>query len=151
MKYALLLLISISLSCKTNSTKKSSATTFDWMIGTWIRTNEEPGKQTYEIWNKVSSDHYKGRAFTMVQKDTVWSEKVDLMRSSDQWNFAVLGKGEVKPTIFKLNLIQGTRFRCENPQNEFPKIIEYFKRDQNLGARISGGGPTIDFQFKPAK
>lgn len=52
-----------------------------------------------------------------------------------------------KPTLFKFTNQTDTSFICENPRNEFPKKITYFKEKQQLKAMVSSGDFKINFVF----
>ena len=123
---------------------------FDWLLGTWKRTNEAEGRQTYEHWKKVNDTELKGRGYTLVAADTVWQESIGLIKSNDIWNFEVSQQDSNTPTIFKVTKIEMTSFTCENPDNEFPKKIRYTKVERGLNAVISGDGKVILFQFAKA-
>lgn len=137
--------------CRNNQPQNStnhSELSFDWLTGHWHRINDEPGQQTYEIWQKQSANTYLGKGFTLAKGDTVFLENV-ILRSDDkdQWSLNVMMKGEEKPTIFKLGKITPNSFECNNDQNSFPKIISYQRSGDSLLAIISGGGPSITFKF----
>ncbi|MGI9530183.1 DUF6265 family protein [Lutimonas sp.] len=121
---------------------------FTWLLGSWQRANEKEGRQTYEHWTKQSNTRYIGIGCTLKEGDTIWKENIVLREVEKQWQFEVIGQGEVKATVFKLTQIKESSFTCENPANEFPKIISYHKSASGLKAEISGGGPQIVFEFK---
>lgn len=145
-------------SCKNEEKKvekfKETSTiseSFDWLLGDWERTNEQVGKETFETWKKAGDNEYQGFGFTMQNLDTIWQEKIILINRHTGWNFEVTGKGESEPTIFKIINIQGERFDSENQENEFPKIISYYKEGDKLKAVISGGDIEIAFEFESVK
>lgn len=121
---------------------------FSWLLGSWQRVNERDGKQTFEHWKQASKDLYLGMGCTLKEGDTIWKETIELRKLGKNWNFEVKGKGETKPTIFAITRIEKESFVCENPENEFPKLISYQKSITGLSAIISGGGPDITFEFK---
>lgn len=127
---------------------KLSEANFSWLLGSWQRVNEKEGRQTYEHWEKDSEDLYLGMGCTLKEGDTIWKENLKLRKSGNNWNFEVKGKGETTPTIFVLTKIEKESFVCENPENEFPKVISYQKSNLGLSAIISGGGNDIAFEFK---
>ncbi len=121
---------------------------FSWLLGSWQRINEEEGRQTFEHWKKQSKDEFIGIGCTLKGGDTIWQEAMKLRKFDNNWNLEVTGKGEPQPTIFKLTDMSDKSFTCENPENEFPKLITYAKTATGLKAEISGGGPNIEFEFK---
>jgi hypothetical protein len=130
--------------------KKSNADasiSFDWLVGNWKRSNNDYGKQTYENWNKSNDSIYLGLGFTMQDTDTIWLENVKLMFRDSFWIYSVTAKGETISTDFVLTSKTNNSFVCENPNNEFPKMITYNIQGDSLFAIISGGGPDVEFKF----
>ncbi len=121
---------------------------FSWLIGSWQRTNEKEGRQTFEHWAKQSNSHYVGMGCTLKDGDTIWKEDIVLKEVGKNWHFEVTSQGEEQPTVFTLTDISETSFTSKNPENEFPKVISYAASATGLSAVISGGGPTITFEFK---
>ncbi|NOQ27051.1 MAG: hypothetical protein GQ564_16945 [Bacteroidales bacterium] len=159
MKNKMIIILIIALvvfivSCKNSPTDKSNSESsaltenFDWLLGRWHRINEKDGMETYEIWNKINNTKYVAIGFTLQNSDTIWKENIKLIKSDEDWNFEVIGKGESNPTIFKLTEIDKESFTCENEMNEFPKKIKYFKNENNITAVISGGEMKIPFEFE---
>lgn len=153
-KLILLVLITLNASCKNTTTpvvqQESEIITanFDWMLGNWQRSNEEEGLETFESWQKLDDSHYLGAAITLQEKDTVWQESVSLAQTDSGWEYQVTGKGDTVPTIFRLTEGDENGFIVENPENEFPKVIRYFKKGEQMEAVISGGGNEIPFIFE---
>ena len=124
---------------------------FEWMLGNWERVGEKEGQKTYEFWTKNNDKEYIGMGCTLKGLDTIWREDVLLADNGNGWNFEVVGLGDSIATVFKLTKINKAGFICENAQNEFPKKIEYAFDGKNINAVISGGGPTIPFNFVKMK
>jgi len=120
---------------------------FSYLLGSWKRTNEEAGKETFEQWSKINDELYVGLGYTMMASDTIWKEDVELRRSEDHWHFEVIGQGDSIPTPFKVTKIQASAFECYNPVNEFPKTIRYARDGALLKATISDGETKIPFVF----
>ncbi|MCA0932990.1 DUF6265 family protein [Lutimonas saemankumensis] len=121
---------------------------FDWLLGSWERVNDPPGKRTFEYWEKSTDAVYKAMACTLKNGDTIWKERISLFRKGDDWHFEVKIKNELSGTVFKVTKIGKFNFSCENSENDFPKKIEYTLVDSGLKASISGGGDQVDFNFK---
>ena len=54
------------ISCTNPSTES-----FDWLVGEWQRTNEKEGRETFEMWNKVTDYEYSGFGVTLQDGDTL--------------------------------------------------------------------------------
>lgn len=154
MKRLFIFLIFITLlSCKKteNKDKKntdSNQTQFDWLVGNWIRTNEKDEKKTFESWTKSSNSKFLGVSYTLQNNDTIWKEDVVLSKLNNTWYFAVTGKEDEKPTLFKLSKIDGKSFVFENKNNSFPKLIQYQNIGNKFKATVSGDEMVIDFEFE---
>ena len=132
---------------KSNATDSQVVANLDWMLGNWQRTNDKEGQQTFEHWQKVSETEYKGLGFTVHEKDMVFKENMRLIPINGVWNLEVTGVNE-NPTLFYFTNQTKNSFVCENPNNEFPKKIEYQFSDKKLKAKVSAEEMEIDFEFK---
>lgn len=156
MKYTLLILLIVVTACKqaketatpSEQTEVVQLADFEWLEGKWQRTNEDQGKQTFENWEKISEQEYKGLGYTLQAGDTVFLERITLRHSGDNWTFEVLQKGAKVATVFELTEITNNSFICKNDQNDFPKEIQYIGRQDQLNAIISGEDVMIPFDFK---
>lgn len=151
-----LILLTLFFSCKRAGSSITiedhssiASDNFDWLSGDWERVNEEAGKQTLEQWTKVNSKEYHGFGFTMRNSDTILQEEIKLIYRDSVWNFEVTGTGEDQATIFRIINIESNRFASENPENDFPKVISYYREGNKLNAVISGDGIEIPFEFEP--
>jgi len=150
----LLLLLIFACSCKNihkSENKKVSPENFEWLIGNWQRTNEEPNIRTFEYWKKINDSEYIGLGLSLQDADTLFKENIKLIKSVSNWNLEVVTKEDASPTVFKVTKIDENGFTCENRLNEFPKIIHYFKNGDLLEAVISGDNQEIPFQFERVK
>ena len=151
-----MILFNLLLSCKDSEPtdklkdqKNLTTINFDWLLGNWKRANEEAGKETLEQWIKMNDTEYLGYGFTIQNQDTIWQENIRLIKLDSIWNFEVKGQGEDEPTIFRLTNIEKQSFDSENQENDFPKIITYFRNEHKLQAIISGESMEISFEFIP--
>ncbi|HEA28944.1 MAG TPA: hypothetical protein ENH91_02945 [Leeuwenhoekiella sp.] len=145
MKYLSLLSILFLVSSCQN--RKNTPPFFEKMQGDWIRTNEEAGKATYEHWEKIADQEYTGMAFTLQENDTIFKEDLRIYKEDNIWNLQVTAPGE-QPVIFEVTDHKINAFTAESPQNEYPKKVVYSLKNDQLTAKISGGGPKIIFNFK---
>ena len=157
MKYILLFFaLVLAISCKQKNTTQSPIEAFNstneitpnWLIGSWERLGGKEGKKTYEYWNQNEAGEFIGMGCTLEGVDTIWKEDILLSKHSDEWQFNVTGLGDTIATSFLITAFEENRFVGENELNEFPKKIEYTFDGKNINAVISGGGPTIPFNFK---
>lgn len=141
----------ISCSPKTSNFSSNSAVEnsidFDWLIGDWKRTNDEPGNRTFEIWDKKSNDLYQGNGWTMKGTDTLSQEVMQIIKQDQKWILKVSGTG-FEPVVFDCIGTSKNSFEFANEANDFPKFIEYNYDGKHINAQISGGGATIPFSFE---
>ncbi len=138
--FCVLLLISCDSS-------KQSQINLDWIVGSWERTNDTEGRKTYERWSKTSDNLYKGFGFTLQNNDTIFKEELQILKIEDEWNYKVIGVNE-NPTFFRFTEIKDLSFKSFNPENEFPKNIEYDLEPFELIVKISDSDKSVFFHFK---
>ncbi|RWW92134.1 DUF6265 family protein [Flavobacterium cerinum] len=100
----------------------------NWLIGNWGHTSKE-GSLT-ETWTKANDSVYKGETYFVVGgKDTVFSEKVDLVQENDKLTYivSVPGQNNEKPVRFDMTSISDTTIIFENPAHDYPNKIVYNK------------------------
>ena len=114
-----------------------------WLFGNWERTNDTENKKTYEFW----STDFSGLGFTLKENDTVFKEHMSIITKKDTLYLQVSGVHET-PILFKFTSQTDSSFVCENPTNEFPKKITYYKDNNLLKAEVSAGDFKLDFVFK---
>lgn len=132
---------------KQNLNKDIPEHDFSWLNQQWVRTNNPEGTKTFETWYKQSDKLFKGHSCTIKGQDTVWQEKVNLLKKDTSWIYEVHDVGSPRVTPFVLTSMGKNTFTCENEANEFPKKISYTYLPDTLFAKISGGGPDIVFKF----
>lgn len=118
----------LMVSCN-NDTEKLIKPSF--LIGNWIRLNDKEGSQTYETWNT----NYTGIGYTKQDQKTTFQEILSIVTIKDTLYLKVEGVNET-PTLFKFTQQTDTSFVCENPQNEFPKKIQYYLENEQLKAQL---------------
>ena len=147
-----ILMILISFSCSQNNRDQSlsknfaASYNFDWLNGSWIRSNDEEGNSTYEHWMKISATEYSGSGCTLRGGDTIFNEGLRLIKTGEEWSLEVTGVNE-DPTLFLIINHTDSSFECENKINEFPKLIEYSVHKDILLAKISDEENEISFSF----
>ena len=146
MRYIYILSISILLvSCTIPKNQN-----LDFLLGQWERQNDTEGRKTYEYWKKSNNNTYQGLGFTLQGQDTVFKENLRIIKIDGDWNLEVIGVNP-EPTYFHFTSQTNNSFVCENPENEFPKKIEYIFKDTKLTAIISDGVYEIQFDFSKRK
>lgn len=138
-------------SAATNSDTTEIAENMDWLVGEWKRTNDQPEKETFEIWAKINPNEYSGLGYTMQKEDTIFQEKMTLLKSEGKWHFVVKMPKEIESTEFQITELKDKEFTCENEANDFPKKIQYWMEGEKLNAKISNESMEIPFTFEKIK
>lgn len=123
---------------------------FDWLLGKWVRSNEEEGLATYEFWDNGPGPGYQGLGFTLKAGDTIWQETMSLEKELEEWVLVIVSPGEKEPVKFRMTSQSDTTFTCENPSMDFPKKISYRKKEGGFMASVSNLEMEIPFEFKSA-
>lgn len=120
---------------------------FDWILGYWVRTNGKKDITTTETWKKTSEYSYEGIGLTVKNGETVFRENLRILKKKDDWVYEVTGVNE-DTTNFVLSSISENSFKAVNPENPFPKEINYRAENGKLIAEISDDKKKIQFEFK---
>ena len=134
------------ISCQKTKTPNFPKGDFDYLIGNWERTNEQEGKETYEIWEQTDKNSYKGIGYTLQNSDTIWKEQMRLTQRDTTWMLEIYNGTEpmVPFTIVKKT---PTSFVAHNASNEFPTHIQYRYFDDTITAIVSSKEMEIPFIF----
>ena len=159
MKKIIMLFIGLMiLSCNSrpkNQPQKNSHThpieNFDWILGNWERINNEEGRKTFENWTKQNDTVYAGVGFTLPGEDTISQEKIKLFKANEKWNLTVSLPKITTPILFAGTSHTNSEFVCKNPENDFPKVIKYWKNGQKLNASVSNSEMNVLFEFEKLK
>ncbi|PCJ64987.1 MAG: hypothetical protein COA58_12000 [Bacteroidetes bacterium] len=148
MKFAFIIPFALLISCSQsaqNQIQEKTEPTMDWLLGDWVRTNGQPGEHTFEHWSKTN-EGFICNAFTIVNEDTVFQERIDVYLSDNIWQYKVSGPNDTA-VIFSATSISDSNFICENLKHDFPKIITYDKDGDCIAATISDGS-TKEILFR---
>ncbi|MGJ8683005.1 MAG: hypothetical protein ACSHWW_00175 [Nonlabens sp.] len=151
MKNTFLIAVIIFLtSCKTDIqpviNNEINTPTFSWLLGSWQRVDDQPGRFTYEEWHRTTEGTYLGKGLTLQDKDTVFQEALAIYKVDDLWVLEVIGVNE-SPTIFEIIEFSSTSFTAVNLKNEFPTHIEYSIERDSLKAIVYSKERSINYTF----
>lgn len=137
--FVLVFLSCLLLSCNKHAQKAKKPS---FLIGSWKRTNDTPGNETFESWNA----NFQGTGYTFKNGAKTFSEVLEILSKNDSLYLKVSGVNE-KPTLFKFISQTDSSFVCENKKNDFPKRITYMKDGKQLKAIIANDEFRMDFIF----
>lgn len=121
---------------------------FDWLVGSWERTNGKPGTQTIESWEKVDNKTYKATSVVLMDRDTVYKEYCTIKKEGNDYYYIAEVPQNPNPTKFKIVEFTNQGFKAVNPEHDFPKEITYKIFENKIIASISGGDKQIDYNFE---
>lgn len=143
--YSILLLITLLfsfVSCKNSNDKNKTFEEIEkvsWLIGSWENQSEEGTLS--EIWKKKNDSTLVGESYFIREKDTLHSERIELLQKEDKLFYIPIVKGQNndKPVTFKLTLATENEFTFENPAHDYPqKIVYKMVNASTIVATISG-------------
>lgn len=155
--YKKLLLVITSLSLiipalvpqDTSRQTKKDFKKLSWILNTWERTNVRPGNTAFETWQKESASVFTGMGVNLKGSDTTFVEKLRIEIKDDKIYYVADVKENATPTYFLMTEITDHGFKSENPDHDFPKVISYELKGDDLTAIISDGGQKkMGFVFK---
>lgn len=110
----------------------------DWLAGHWC--GGEEGRRIEEVWLPESGGSLFGLSRTLQDGKLRSFEYMHIVRDGDKRGFHVQPNG-APPTLFSIAEQGEGRVRFENPENDFPHVIEYRRDGDQLRAHIAGPGP----------
>lgn len=118
----------------------------EWLTGNWKRINDDTGRQTYESWQKWSDQEFRGFGYTLSGEDTLFSEHLRIVFKNQKPQYEVTGVNDF-PTYFEFIGQDVNAFACANPENDFPKNIEYIYQNDTIFTTIMSEAHSIVFVF----
>lgn len=109
----------------------------DWLSGHWCMKNN--GSTTEEFWLTPAGGVMVGMARTWTEDSTLNFEYMRIDNRNGVQNFTAQPGGS-PPTSFRRTAGGEDWARFENPEHDFPQIIEYRRESDALSAKISGPG-----------
>jgi hypothetical protein len=149
----------VLMSCNKNNEATTTVTTANaktyaeiekasWLLGSWGNTS--PEGILSEKWIKTNDSILHGESYFVVNKDTVFSENIQLEEADGKLAYIVTmpGQNNEKPVRFDMTVHTDKQIVFENPAHDFPNKIAYNKiTNDSLVAEISGlqkGKPTSE-------
>ena len=146
-KLVVLLSIVLVTSCQQKSKNKfEKINQANWFLGVWNNKSKEA--DFTEIWEKATDSSYIAESFVLVNKDTVYYEKIDLLERNDSLLYivSVRNQNNEKPVAFHATSIKRDSITFENPKHDFPNKIVYRKiESDSMIATIYGKNHKPEF------
>lgn len=123
-----------------------------WFLGYWENVTKELVSK--EIWTTKNDSTLFAESFVIMEKDTVFYEKVDLTERNDSLLYivSVRDQNKEKPVSFYLTKATDNLVVFENPKHDFPNKIVYQKMtSDSIVATIYGAKKSEVFPMKRKK
>jgi hypothetical protein len=117
--------------------RNNSLTSLSWIVDNWI--NEDSNGVTRERWIKIDDNKFEGESYTILNGDTVFSEKLMLEKKDNDVYYTAVVNHNPAPVSFKMIEYSDKHAVFENPEHDFPQKISYkLQEDGSLLAYIEG-------------
>ena len=120
---------------------------FDWLMGSWERSNGKPNTQTIETWDKINDTNYVGISLVLIGQDTNYREDCIISKEGNDYYYIADVPENIRPTKFKIIEFSKQGFKAINYKHDFPQEIIYKLKGNDLTASISGEDKTIIYEF----
>jgi hypothetical protein len=132
------------VSCGADSNRARYNLLVPKLIGDWTDRVSEPGAVIHERWQRTDDGCHTGIGFVMVEKDTVFIERLSLAVDSSgavSYDVRVPSQNAGGIVRFPLTACIGDSMVFANPSHDFPQRIVYaLQSDGDWIARVSGQG-----------
>lgn len=151
--FSLALIVSFQcIACSQTQPNEALKTEFqklEWVLGQWNRSNVREGQTANETWKRASNYTLEGIGVSMIGSDTTFVEKLRIEIKNNSIFYVADVKENATPTLFKITKFTENGFICENPNHDFPKLINYQLVGKTLTVVISDGAQKrVDFVFE---
>ena len=145
--FSILLLIVIGCSTAT----RENINQLSWPTGRWINDWEDSSTVSIETWT-ITDQGIRGHGLTRtIDKDTLFFESLLIHTHQDDILYSVNLSSNEKSVNFTLTDMGENYWKFENPNHDFPQVIEYRVADDTLYATVSAEGRSLDFKFRKAQ
>lgn len=121
------------------SKKYEAVENANWLVGRWENNSKEGNLS--EFWTKANDSTLHGECYFVIEKDTVFGEKVELMQRGNDFIYeaSVAKQNDEKPVPFKLKSSSDKEMVWENQEHDYPNKIVYQRvGNDSLVAEIFG-------------
>lgn len=116
-----------------------------WLAGHWKEERQE--KFTEELWMPARGGMMLGLNRTSREKGKGQFEYLRIEQDAEGIVYFASPGGSM-PTPFRLMVLEADRAIFENPEHDFPKVIEYRLEDGKLEVSIAGDEPGPAWSFE---
>lgn len=136
-RYNMKSLIIAVLSLLAISCQHNSFSNLEYLEGTW----KVEDKESYEVWERVSTSELKGYSYKLIDEEKKISETLQIVieNGSIVYRATVPNQNEGATVSFTLNESIDSCFSFENKKHDFPQKIQYKKfSEQEIHINVLG-------------
>jgi hypothetical protein len=116
---------------------QEEAVPFDLLNGAW-KHQAEGDQEIGECWEKLETGGFKGIGWTLQNGDTVFKEKMDILKTDSGWFYMAHPAMAERPTFFKVEEMTDSGFVALNPRHDYPQSISYQMIEGELKISLKG-------------
>lgn len=121
----------------------------DFLAGTWKVENGE----TYEHWDKINENNFKGISYKMINGKMVITEYLDIKKTDGKIIYTAIVLNQNNGIGIDFNLTSSdSLFSFENPIHDFPNFIRYKHISENkMSATVGTNENNFTLNFEKLK
>ncbi len=121
----------------------------EFLAGTWKVENSE----TYEHWDKINENNFKGISYKMINGKMVITEYLDIKKTDGKIVYTATVLNQNNGIGIDFNLTSSdSLFSFENPVHDFPKFIRYKHISENkMSATVGTNEDNFTLNFEKLK
>ncbi|MBK6282818.1 MAG: hypothetical protein IPF54_09275 [Draconibacterium sp.] len=121
----------------------------EFLAGTWKVENSE----TYEHWDKINENNFKGISYKMINGKMVITEYLDIKKTDGKIVYTATVLNQNNGIGIDFNLTSSdSLFSFENPVHDFPKFIRYKHISENkMSATVGTNENNFTLNFEKLK
>jgi hypothetical protein len=118
-------LFSIMLPAQEKDLTKVKLSDLEWIIGKWQKKSS--GTITNETWEKLDDTYFEGynERISRRTKKVLFTESLKLVKIGNEIYYIAKVEEHDSPISFKLTHLDSTKVVFENPEHDFPQLIQY--------------------------
>ena len=134
-----LILFSILVSAQEKDISKAQLSELEWILGKWQKRSS--GTITNETWEKLDDTYFEGynERVSRNSKKVLFTESLKLVKIGNAIYYIAKVEENDSPISFKLTRLDSSTAVFENPEHDFPQVIQYeLLKSGKLKATVGG-------------
>jgi hypothetical protein len=146
MKIRLLILSLLWLSHAGAEPVQATIQDMAWMAGIW--SNSMGGEQTVEVWSLPERGVMKGHGANIRDGRTLFWESLNMVEENGSVTYVPFPDGRANSVTFALTKQAPGLLVFENPDHDFPQLIQYrLIAPDHLAIHLTGSGRVLDYEL----